>query len=79
MSPSRFAHLFKQEVGETVKQVVIRLRIRQARWMLAMTEERVSDIAYALGFSSPFYFSRQFRSWVGQSPRDYRRALREDE
>ncbi len=78
MSPSRFASLFKGQTGQGVKQAVIRQRINSAKRMLAMTEERISEIAYALGFSSPFYFSRQFSVWVGQSPRAYRRSIREE-
>lgn len=76
LSPSRFAHLFKEQLGESVTQTVLKLRIHQAQRLLSFTDERISDIAYALGFQSPFYFSKQFRLWTRQSPRAYRNSLR---
>jgi AraC family transcriptional regulator of arabinose operon len=75
LSPSRFAHLFKEETGSSVAQTVIRLRIMQARRMLTYTQERISDIAYALGFCSPYYFSQQFKAEAGLSPQRFRTGL----
>lgn len=73
LSPSRFAHLFKEQTGRSVAQTVLALRVRQARKMLALSGERVGEIAYALGFCSPFHFSQIFKKQTGQSPRAYRR------
>ena len=75
LSPSRFAHLFKDQVGASVIQTVLQLRIQQACRLLTMTQLRVSEIAYALGFRSEFYFSRQFRLLVGQSPKHFRESI----
>lgn len=76
LSPSRFAHLFKQQTGESVTQWILKMKIQQAQRLLAFTDERISDVAYTLGFQSPFYFSKQFRLWTRQSPREYRRTRR---
>lgn len=76
LSPSRFAHLFKVQTGASVRQAALGIRIRQACSMLACTEERISDIAFALGFCTPFHFSRLFSDRLGCSPRAYREALR---
>lgn len=73
LSPSRFAHLFKEEAGTSVTQAVNRVRIKEAQKLLSCTSERISEIAALLGFGSPFYFSRQFAAQTGLSPRDYRR------
>ena len=35
------------------------------------------EIAYALGFEDPAYFSRRFKQLVGRSPSAYRKALQE--
>jgi AraC-like DNA-binding protein len=36
------------------------------------TDKPVAEIGAALGFHCPASFTRAFRSWTGQSPRDYR-------
>lgn len=72
LSPSRLSHLFKQEVGDSVMGTVIRLRLRRAARLLEHTVDNVGAIAREVGFSSPYYFSRQFRRHFGVSPREYR-------
>lgn len=72
LSPSRFAHLFREQAGSSVVQMVNKLRVRQAMRLLASTAEPIGTIGEAVGFSSPHYFSRHFRQLTGQSPRAYR-------
>jgi AraC family transcriptional regulator of arabinose operon len=72
LSPSRLAHLFKREVGMSVGQVVLSLRLQQATRLLAFTTRDIGAIAADVGFTSPFYFSRQFHRRYGMSPRTYR-------
>ena len=40
---------------------------------LLVTDARLSDIAYEVGFEDPNYFSRMFRRNFGASPQEYRR------
>ena len=68
LSPSRLAHLFKQETGEPIMQMVLRLRLRQAARLLEFTTLPVGEVAREVGFQSPFYFSRQFSNHFGRSP-----------
>ncbi len=72
LSPSRLAHLFKREVGDSVGGTVLTLRLRQAARLLLFTTRPVGNIAADVGFSSAFYFSRQFHRHYGASPRAYR-------
>jgi AraC family transcriptional regulator of arabinose operon len=72
ISPSRLSHLFKQETGEPLMGAVIRLRLNQAARLLEHTVDDIGAIAREVGFSSPYYFSRQFRRHYGMSPRQYR-------
>ncbi|MEG0126989.1 MAG: helix-turn-helix domain-containing protein [Clostridia bacterium] len=39
-------------------------------------EERISDIAYGVGYEQPNYFSRCFKEIFGLSPQEYRRRSR---
>ena len=72
LSPNYLSTLFKRATGCTVKHFICEVRIREARRLLSDTTKRVSEIAYAVGYSSPFYFSRLFKSATGTSPSEYR-------
>ena len=74
LSPSRLAHLFRVEVGDSVTNTILTLRLRQAARLLAHTPRSIGEIAGDVGFNSPFYLSRQFRRHYGVSPRAYRAA-----
>jgi len=78
LSPSRLAHVFKQEVGDSIINTVLSLRLRQAARLLEFTGRGVGAIAEEVGFTSAFYFSRQFRRHFGISPRHYRAALSQE-
>ena len=74
LSPSRLAHLFKEAVGESPIQMLLRLRLRQAARLLEYSTLSVAEIAAEVGFDSQFYFARQFREQFAMSPTGYRRA-----
>jgi AraC family transcriptional regulator, arabinose operon regulatory protein len=75
LSPSRLAHLFKAEVGDSIQRVHLRLRLRHAARLLEFTAQPILVIAQETGFPSPFYFSRQFKAHYGVSPSEYRKRL----
>ena len=75
LSPSRFSHLFRAEVGLTPMQFLERQRIERAKLMLEQTAQPVQTIAHRVGFESPYYFSLRFKKATGRSPRAYRRGL----
>ncbi len=55
-------------------QLITAMKMREARRMLETGEYRVNEVASQLGFSSPFYFSRRFRTFFGVSPSEYRQV-----
>ena len=75
LSASRLSHLFKTEVGDSIINVVLAMRVRHAAQLLALTEQPVAAVAAAVGFASPYYFSRHFRDRTGMSPSAYRAAF----
>ena len=77
MSPSRLAHLFTAQTGESLMRARMKLRMRHAARLLEITSRQVSDIAKDVGFNSLFQFSRQFSRWHDLSPTAYRRRLRD--
>jgi AraC-like DNA-binding protein len=72
-SPSTITRLFRKITGESFKQYQNSFRLQQAAQLLLNCPSRpVSDIATAVGFDDPFYFSRLFHKYIGKSPSEYR-------
>ena len=57
----------------TYSELVEQSRFSAAKELLQNPEEKVTDIAFALGYDSPSNFARAFRRIAGISPREYRR------
>jgi len=74
LSPSRFAHLFRQEIGLTPQAFVEAKRMELGRNLLRFSDLSISEIAGRCGYENPFYFSTRFRHTHGQSPRAFRRS-----
>ena len=71
-SPFHFHRLFSDAVGETPKDYVERLRLERSAYLLAITDDRVLQVALSVGFSNHETFSRAFRRKIGISPLAYR-------
>jgi AraC family transcriptional regulator len=67
---------FAQSFATTPHQFLIRRRIRRARWLLSDTDDSITDISAAAGFSTPSHFATTFKQHVGVTPSAYRAALR---
>jgi AraC family transcriptional regulator of arabinose operon len=76
LSVSRLSHLFKQETGQSPQQYLEHCRIDRAAEMLERTTFSIKQIAAAVGFDSPFYFSLRFKARTKKSPKAFRDALR---
>jgi AraC family L-rhamnose operon transcriptional activator RhaR/AraC family L-rhamnose operon regulatory protein RhaS len=62
--------------GETPLAHLRNLRLMRAAEALRDQDNPVTEIAFTSGFNDSNYFSRQFRSFFGMSPRQYRREKR---
>ena len=49
-----------------------------SRQALVHTDRPMAKIGEALGFHNPASFTRAFKTWTGQSPRDYRKTHKHD-
>ncbi|WP_307022835.1 helix-turn-helix domain-containing protein [Streptomyces canus] len=72
LSPSRLAHLFTRQVGESPMRALREARLRHAARLLEGTGLPVERVAAASGFVSPFHFHRVFRERFGMTPGTYR-------
>ncbi len=73
LSPSRLAHLFRDQVGCTPQQYLETERLDRAKQLLELTTHTVQEVSRQVGFDNPFYFTRRFKKHAGCSPREYRR------
>lgn len=74
-SPFHFLRLFRQELGLTPHQYLVRTRIRQAVRLLTDTDRPVTTVALDVGFGDLTNFIRTFRAHVGATPSAYRRRM----
>jgi len=72
MPPSRFCREFKAAFGVTFVDYLANVRVLQAKRLLANPAMPVADVACAVGFTDPSYFTRVFRKQEGVSPTEYR-------
>lgn len=74
MSRSAFALRFKEQVGTSVMEYLIRWRMLLAADRLVNSSDAVSSIALSLGYESESAFGFAFKREMGCSPRQYCRA-----
>jgi len=72
MSSSYFSTIFKQTNGKTFVEFVTHLRMEKAKELLIVSALKSYEIAYAVGYSDPHYFSGAFKKHTGETPTDYR-------
>lgn len=77
VSPSHYFALFKRRTGCAPIDYFIRLRMRRACDLLMATSLNVKEVAAALGYEDPFYFSRVFKSVNRVAPSEYRAMMAE--
>ncbi|GAU75971.1 AraC family transcriptional regulator [Fusibacter sp. 3D3] len=72
---SYISQLMKQTLGINYYEYLTRVRMREAVYALTNTEDKISDIAYAHGFSDIKAFNISFKERFGKTPSEYRRKL----
>jgi YesN/AraC family two-component response regulator len=68
MTPIRFSRLFKDTYGMTFRDYLVKYRLKEARRLLENPASSVADVAFAVGFQDPSYFTRIFKDRMGTTP-----------
>ena len=73
MSQANFYRKLTQLTGLNPSTFIKNIRLEEAKKQLLSTSKNVKEIAYDVGFSSPAYFSTNFKAKFGHSPTDMRK------
>ena len=76
ISASHLAHLFRSEIGMSVRDYLTRVRVAIAQDLLAHSDEKLESIAARLGFADTSHLAHVFQRITGRPPSTYRRAAR---
>ena len=76
LSPSYFLRVFKDEMGVSPINYLLRTRVEKAKEILETTDMKINDIALLVGFSNHQRFNEIFKKNTGMTPTSYRKSQR---
>ncbi len=72
LNRSYLSRLFHEATGKTIKDYLLSVRMQKAEKLLKNSEYTISHIAFAVGYSDIFSFSKAFKKKRGITPSEYR-------
>ncbi len=75
-SAAYLSRIFTKSRGESPVRYLTELRIKEAKRLLATTDEPIARVGELSGYPDQFYFSRTFRKEAGENPSAYRKKNR---
>ena len=74
-SPTYLTTIFKKETNYSPISYFSHLKILKACEFLDYTKMKVKEISFRLGYTDPYYFTKDFKKKMGISPRNYRNRV----
>lgn len=78
LTPTAFCRFFKIHTRKTFSQLLNEIRVEHACRLLLQSEQSISQIAFACGFTNLSNFNRQFKAITGKTPGQYLKTGRLD-
>lgn len=72
MNSKYLGQIFTKETGTRFSQYLMMYRLTIAREMIMTTSEKISTIAFSVGYSNLNYFYTHFKAYFGISPTSFR-------
>lgn len=72
LSIYHLSHVIKQSTGLSYKELLAFIRVEESEKLLLGSDDSISSISEAVGFSATRYYVDHFKKWFGMDPRDYR-------
>jgi AraC-like DNA-binding protein len=77
LSRDYFSRIFKETFGRSARTWLFEEKMKLASRMIIDTNLSIQEIAEHTGYIDPYLFSRQFKSVLGTSPKQYREQTRQ--
>jgi len=74
VSYSHLRNVFKKELGITIYDYLLSVRMEEAKKLLSTSKMNLTQIAYKVGYSDYDYFKTVFAKYNGITPREYQQA-----
>lgn len=74
MATNSFIRLFQNEMHSSPQHYIKQQKIDRACLWLLHSDLKIDTIAWSLGFSDRYHFSKVFKKVVSKSPADYRKG-----
>ncbi len=74
-SPSYLTTLFRKKTGYSPLSYFSHLKITKSCEYLDYSKLKIKEISFMMGYSDPYYFSKDFQKKIGLSPRNYRKRV----
>ena len=74
LSKQYIMRLFRQQFGVTVTHYINEIRLRKSLELLTFHSLSISEVAYAVGFSSVYYYDRLFKNMYSITPSEYQQT-----
>ena len=75
ISEAYLKRLFNERFGMPPKKYMIRMRINHAADLLRIGRYTVTEVSQMSGYSDVYFFSRQFKAYIGIPPSEFREKL----
>jgi len=76
LSPSQFRKRFKALFQLSPQEFILKTRLKRAARLLSETEYPLVKVAIQCGYCDQSYFTKQFNSFYGSTPKQYRQVWR---
>ena len=74
LNRSYLSRLFHEATGSTIQEYIMSYRIKTATDLLKNTDNTISYIASAVGYTDVFTFSKAFKKRIGKTPTEFRKT-----
>ncbi len=71
LSVSHFRRLFRSELGVSVGEYLLQVRLGHVKKLLESGDKSVTEAALGAGFNSASYMARRFKAVFGETPSEY--------
>lgn len=73
ISKAKCYRAFKEVLGVSPSDVILKMRLEKAEYLLLHSSLNVSEVGYEVGFQDPKYFSKKFKGYFGKAPTNFKK------